>query len=709
MDGDQPTVARVWMALSSSLLHAGAVFVALVLLGQLMIDGKLSSIVDVHFPKSSRIESLFLVQMARLDDLLVGLLLLAAGGLGFAFTTRNSRFCAMASSGVSASLRFLTREPIWPRSLAAISAGIFAYLILRLWDGDYHRAFPLLLGVALALAGAYWLLQDRRTGVSLGLHIAWWEGIGLGAVLLLGFLILTYRLADVPNTLVGDEGTFFQTANTIAHHGLRPGIFDPGVYSFPVLSNIFQAFFLKSFGASIWSWRFSSVVPSLVAIIPMYMLAREIFDRRIAFMSIFVVIFSPFFLAFSRLGYNNSQSIFPVVASLFFLHLGLQRGSKLYLFLSGVMAGLGFYTFTAAKVAVPIILAYVLYLVLAKRLRLPQASLALGVLMTGLVLLSAPVIISTNARFPGSNWEKLTETLFINRFYLEAMFPNREFDHVVDVGQHQLVFDPDYDARLLGRAFLRTPLVLSHDNVNEQWFVHASLTGPVASVFYVFGLATAAVGFRRNTHALVLIWFLACVFGLAIITTFPARASLMPTIIPALAILTAVGVAAVATEAHRRLTYVPAAGWLTAAASLAAIAATGGYNYFHHASVDHKPDLQFAILWEVEEQPDPPHVVVVHSDPRYDNLAAIELGQFDTGATFQRLRTPELLARGIEVPSKPRLLFFVQSDDDALVTQYLTSTFGRAGDVRRVELLDGNVFVIHEIAQGEASAKSSRS
>ena len=673
-----------------------------------MIDGRLSDIVEVHLPKSSRIESLFLVQMARLDDLLVGLFLLAVGGLGFAFKIRTSRFCATTSSGVSASLRFLAREPIWSRSLAAVSAGIFVYLILRLWDGDYHWTFPLLLGAALASAGAYWFRQDRKTGVNLGVAITWWEGIGLGAVLLLGYLVLTYRLTDVPNTLLGDEGSFFETANAIAHHGLRPNIFDPGVYSFPVLSNIFQAFFLKSFGTSIWSWRFGSVVPSLAAIIPVYLLTREIFNRRIAFMSVFVVIFSPYFLAFSRLGYNNSQSIFPVVASLLFLHLGLQRGSKLYLFLAGVMAGFGFYTFTAAKVAVPIILAYILYLVLAKRLRLSQASLALAVLTTGLILLAAPVIISTNARFPGSNWEKLTETLFVNRFYLEAMFPNTEFDHVVDVGQHELVLDPDYDARLLGRAFLRTPLVLSHDNVNEQWFVHTSLTGPVASVFYVFGLATATIGLRRNAFALLLAWFLACVFGLAIITTFPARATLMPTIIPALAILTAVGVAAVATEVQRRLTFVPVAGCLVAAASLAAIAVTGGYNYFHHASADHKPDLQFAVLWEAEKQPEPPHVVVVHSDPRYDNFAAIELNQFDTGATFQRLRAPELLARGIDDLSKPHLLFFVQSDDDALVTEYLTTTFGQAGEVRRVELRDGNTFVIHQIAQGEASAKDSR-
>jgi 4-amino-4-deoxy-L-arabinose transferase-like glycosyltransferase len=704
----QLSATRALTVLRRCLLHRGAFFAALVVLGQLMMDGELSGVVEVHFPKSSRIDSLFLPQMARLDDLLMGLVLLIVGGVGFALTLRTSRFYEVASTGIAAPLRLLARESIWARSLAAASAGMFVYLILRLWDGDYHWSFPLLLGLALGLAATYWLWQDRKSGVKLSLAFTWWEGVGLGAVLVLAYCVLTYRLADVPNTLLGDEGSFFEAANNIAHHGSRPDIFDPGVYSFPVLSNIFQAFFLKTFGASISSWRLSSVIPSVVALIPMYLLARETLGRRIAFMSVFLVIFSPYFLAFSRIGYNNSQSIFPVVASLLFLHLGWQRGSKLYLFLAGVMAGFGFYTFTAAKVVVPIILAYALYLVLTRRLRLSQVALSIAVLATGLILLAAPIIISTNARFPGSNWDKLAETLFVNRFYLEAMFPNVEFDHVVEVGQHELVLDPDYDARLLGRALIRTPLVLSHDDVNRQWYIHSSLAGPVASVFYIFGLAAAVVGFRRNAFANVLIWFLACIFGLAIITTFPARATLMPTIIPALAILTALGVAAVATEVRRRLTFFPQAGGLVAVASLAAIAVVGGHEYFHHASVDYKPDLQFAILWKVEEQPEPPHVVVVHSDPRYDNFTPIELNQFDTGATFERQTAVELLRNGVDDLSNAHLLFFVQSEDDAQVTRYLENTFGETGQVSRATLRDGNTFVIHQIAQRETSARSSR-
>lgn len=698
MSGGQPPARRAWTALRSSLLYRGALFAALVVLGQLMIDGKLSGIVEVHFPKSSRIDSLVLPHMARLDDLLAGLVLLGVGGLGFALVLRASRFYEVASVRVPAPLRFLGRDPIWLRSLAVASAGMFVYLILRLRDGDYHWTFPLLLGLALGLAAAYWFWQDRKTGVKLGLAFTWWEGIGLSAVLVLAYFVLTYRLADVPNTLLGDEGSFFEAANNIAHYGARPNIFDPGVFSFPVLSNMFQAFFLKAFGASIWSWRLSVVVPGLAAIIPMYLLVREALDRRIAFMSVFLVIFLPYFLSFTRIGYISSQSIFVVVASLLFLYLGLERGSKLYLFLAGAMAGLGFYTFTAAKVAVPIVLAYVLYLVVTRRLRPSQAILSLAMFGTGLILLAAPITISMNARHPDAGWDKLTETLFVNRFYVSAMFPNAEFDHVVEVGRYELVLDPDYNVRLLGRALLRTPLAFTHDGVNRQWFIHNSLPGPVASVFFVLGFWTCAVGLKRNGLALLLAWFLACIFGLAIITTFPARATIMPTIIPALAIMTALGIAAVATAVQRRLTFFPQAGWLVAAASLVAVAVVGGHNYFHHASADHKPDLQFAILWEVEDMPEAPHVVLVYSDPRYDNFSPIELDQFDTGATFERLTAAELLRNGVHDLSNPHLLFFVQSADDARVTRYLESTFGEVGEVRGATLRDGNTFVVHELA-----------
>jgi hypothetical protein len=40
---------------------------------------------------------------------------------------------------------------------------------------------------------------------------------------------------------------------------------------------------------------------------------------------------TPYFIAFERLGYNNSQSIAPVTLSLYLLHVGLKRGSALYL------------------------------------------------------------------------------------------------------------------------------------------------------------------------------------------------------------------------------------------------------------------------------------------------------------------------------------------------------------------------------------------
>jgi multidrug transporter EmrE-like cation transporter len=684
------------MASGTGLLYRAAFFAALVLIGQLMMDGKLSSIVEVHFPKSSRIESLFLPQMARLDDLLVGLVLLCVGGLGFAFTLRSTRFYEIASTGAMAPLRFLARDPLWLRSLAAISAGIFVYLIVRLRNGDYHQSFAILLGLALLLAAAFWFWQDKRTDVKLGLAFTWWEAIGLAGVVTLAYFTLTYRLVDVPNTLLGDEGSFFESANGIAKHGL-PDIFDPGVYSFPVLSNAFQALFLKAFGASIWSWRFSVVFPGLASIIPMYLLARQAFDRRIASMSIILFIFSPYLIAFTRIGYISSQSIFVVVVSLLFLHLGCERGSKLYLFLAGAAAGVGFYTFSAAKVAFPIALAYVLYLVVTRRFRPSQAALSLAVLGTGLILLAAPTIVSTNARFANSNWDKLAETFFINRFYVQAMWPHAVFDHVVQVGRYELVLDPDYNARLLGRAFIRTPLVLSHDGVNREWFIHSSLAGPLASVFYMFGLWACVVGAKRNAFALVLLWFLACVFGLAIITTFPARSTLMLTIIPALAILTAIGIAAIATEVQRRLTFFPLASWLVAGASLAAIAAVGGHDYFHHASADYKPDLQFAILWEVEDQPQPPHVVLVHFDPLYDGFVPIELNQFDTGATFENLTTTQLLRDGVSDLSNPRLLFFVQSTDDEAVSHYLELTFGEAGEGRRATLRDGNTFVIHKI------------
>jgi 4-amino-4-deoxy-L-arabinose transferase-like glycosyltransferase len=85
----------------------------------------------------------------------------------------------------------------------------------------------------------------------------------------------------------------------------------------------------------------------VVTIPPLYLLARETYGNKVAIVSSIVMATSPYFIVFSRLGYNNIQALFFTTLTLYWLYIGVQRNSFFYIFLAGGMAGLDLYVLRA--------------------------------------------------------------------------------------------------------------------------------------------------------------------------------------------------------------------------------------------------------------------------------------------------------------------------------------------------------------------------
>jgi 4-amino-4-deoxy-L-arabinose transferase-like glycosyltransferase len=177
-------------------------------------------------------------------------------------------------------------------------------------------------------------------------------GIGIGA----------YALQDIPAVMVPDEGSFWENARAIALRQFQPAFFDSGVYTFPIASTIYQGWMMRLFGVNLWGWRFASVLAGVSALIPLYLLGKEWFGRRVAIASAILMLANPYFLSFARLGYNNSQALLPVTLAVYLWALGSRKGSYFYLWLAGLVAGLGFYTYSAAWIGVVTLCLGVVYL-----------------------------------------------------------------------------------------------------------------------------------------------------------------------------------------------------------------------------------------------------------------------------------------------------------------------------------------------------------
>lgn len=221
---------------------------------------------------------------------------------------------------------------------------------------------------------------------------------------------------------------------------------------------------------SSWGWRFSSLVPALLAVIPTYALAREIFGRRVAFVAGGLTVASPYFLAFARIGYNNSQALLPVALSIYLAAAGARRASRLLMMLSGLAAGAGFYTYGGGRLAAMVVPVYLLGLAMACRRSTSRnagveppvrlAPLALTFL-AGCLGVASPLLVYGAAVHPIEFRSKTLEAVFPNLQYARSLFTDAQLfrDHgPIGIDQSQFFFRADLYVALIGRGLVESAM-----------------------------------------------------------------------------------------------------------------------------------------------------------------------------------------------------------------------------------------------------------
>ncbi len=238
----------------------------------------------------------------------------------------------------------------------ALAVGVFFGLFLT-----GHLGWPLAIAclLALATAGVLFARLDHQNGTSLGWFFDFRREIGgivlcmVLAAVLVGNDLTSWRWAGTP-----DEIRFFQIAIGREFEGLpREWFSEKGLWGYhPMLSHYYQALFLRIFGENLFAWRLSSVVAFAASLPFLYLLVRELWSGRVAWMAAIFFASAPLAVGFAHLGYNNIQSIPFLTASLGIFAWSMRRKTSLGYFLAGVAAGLGFYTFYAARISILLIL-----------------------------------------------------------------------------------------------------------------------------------------------------------------------------------------------------------------------------------------------------------------------------------------------------------------------------------------------------------------
>ena len=570
-----------------------------------------------------------------------------------------------------------TREKFqWKRGLPYILIGgtLFIFLIVQLARHQYHPAYPFHWLISIIAFTIITWVRDKNIKKDLSPGIAPLDWFWIASLLLLGFAINSYALQDIPTILIADEGSFWENARTVAIHELEPAFFDSGVYSFPMASTIYQGWVLRIFGLNMWAWRFSSVIAGVLTVIPLYLLGREWFNRRVAVIAAALMVSHPYFIAFARMGYNNSQSLFPVVLAVCFFALAARKGSVFYLWLAGVAAGIGFYTYSAAWLGPVTLCLGILYLFLTKQVKWKQTLVSLGIVLLACGVMLAPRVAYAASGENGDGlFYKIFETSFVNTFYAKAYYGEADLLQTMPFihfsNRDTIFYDPAIYKELLVRGTVRTLVSIFDPHIVREHFLVTGFAGSIAPVFFLIGLALSFRLWKQLRFGLSLIWLFAGLLFLSVIAAFPPRQTHLVSVIPVIALFSGIGLSAAVESLtgwmpSRWARVQPIVQRILLAATSIVIIYFGAQKYFVTMPMIYPPsfeDIASWIAWKTETPTDLIYLGQEDKPHRVGYLVDIKMTHHEYQSLLLNDFSPEIVSNG----NRPTIIFL--EDKDAAV------------------------------------------
>jgi 4-amino-4-deoxy-L-arabinose transferase-like glycosyltransferase len=211
---------------------------------------------------------------------------------------------------------------------------------------------------------------------------------------------------------------------------------------------------------------------AVVATIPaLYILMRIAFGVRPAIFAALFLSGSHYLFSYAHTGYQYVFAPFPVVAAFALFFIGWRYSSSLMLFLAGATAGLGFYTFQSARVAI-VVLALV---VLMMGIRWWRPAFA-GTVAAGFVFVVLPI-------FAVNKMEVITAMLDQSALAMEEPLAERLLKNVP-----RSLFAFNY-------------------NPNDGHYLAGALMDAASGVLAILGLAYCLSRIRQTSHRFLILWW----------------------------------------------------------------------------------------------------------------------------------------------------------------------------------------------------------
>jgi len=343
-----------------------------------------------------------------------------------------------------------------------------------------------------------------------------------------------WQLGQVPPSPDWDEAALGYNAYSILETGrdeygtLLPVIlrsfddYKPALYGYLVVSSV------ALFGLNVWAVRLPSALIGSLTVVMSYFLVIELFrlggrqkQRKLAYLTAFLLAISPWHLQFSRIAFESNVGLAFNIFALWFFLVGLRK--QMFLFVSAIFFALSLYVYQSEKVFVPMLLLVLLIVFFEKLWKIKgKVVLVIGALLIS----SAPFIYATF-----SNPDALLRAKGVSVFADQTPFLETTVERLIRDRESGDYLGVVLDNRRVKYSFEFAKGYLSHFDLNwlfiagdqprhqPSGFGHLYLMELPFMLAGIYGLVFG--NFSRRTKKLIFAWFLITPLPAAFTTGVP--------------------------------------------------------------------------------------------------------------------------------------------------------------------------------------------
>ncbi|MBI2866907.1 MAG: glycosyltransferase family 39 protein [Chloroflexi bacterium] len=312
-----------------------------------------------------------------------------------------------------------------------------------------------------------------------------------------------YRLGDLPPGMHGDEAAFALEAVKITHGDLL-GIWTPVTLGHATGHLYWTAFIFKLSHPSVFTLRLTMALLGAATVPVAYLLIREMFSKRVAFITAALIAFSSWHLTYSRAGWTIVPAALVLLLGLYFFVRGWRSDSWRHMVIGGIILGLGFYTHKNFPFYFAGVWALLLPRLLFDRSKAKRASLGIFLLYSFLSALPFLIFFLTH------------RSIFSERLHLESFFNGPAYTAAHGFWSKAKVFLDRVREVLL---YVHNPVPVDGvDGVGGR-----PLLGRIAESFFWLGFLATLIRLRRMQYQFIIVGLFAGVIPVFLVLTGEQR------------------------------------------------------------------------------------------------------------------------------------------------------------------------------------------